>query len=294
MRLARLGALAVLASLVAGCLDASVPSAAPTPTRAPDPTPTVTTYQLGTTVWYEGLLLHFDQAIATLDDRGGPVQVMLRFENPEAEAGELDGGIHLVIDGKRLEPNRDSRIPAAPPNAKVDVLLTYELQGVASADAAMIEIGVAPQHLAYVPLTPAAGAAVVYAPVPFGPTGSATAADLRITLHDGLLRWDLPDWSQELTADLAALTLSYDVTYSGSFSGGLPFTFDNVALRLPDGKVVGPRRDGHSQSLDLIGPGKTKKALISRFEIPSGAKGKFALLVRNGGVEKAIPFTVPG
>ena len=57
-----------------------------------------------------------------------------------------------------------------------------------------------------------------------------------------MLRWDLPDWSQELDASLEALTLTYDVTYTGDFAGGFAFTGDNVALRLPDGN--GRRRHG--------------------------------------------------
>jgi len=123
-------------------------------------------------------------------------------------------------------------------------------------------------------------------------SGSATSGTLKLTLRAGLLRWDLPDWSQELDASLQALTLTYDATYSGGFTGGFAFTGDNVALRLPDGTVVAPRRDGHSQSVELIGAKKTKKGLSSRFEIPAGLTGQFNLLVRNGSTEKSIPFTI--
>ena len=84
------------------------------------------------------------------------------------------------------------------------------------------------------------------------------------------------------------------MTYAGDFAGGFAFTGENVALRLPDGTVVSPRRDGHSQSVELIGARKTKKNLFSRFEIPAGMIGEFALLVRNGATEKAIPFTIGG
>lgn len=294
----RIGARAVLAALlaalVAGCLDAAVPTAAPTNARPPDPTPTITTYELQTDVWYEGLLLHFDRAIATLDDKGGPVEVLLRVENSGDEAGELDGGIRLTVGETRAEATRESRVPTVPAHGIVGVVLTFELQGVASAENAVVEIGDAPQHIALVPLTPAAGAPVVFEPLALDLTGSATSADLRITLRHGLLRWDLPDWSQELVDTLQALTLTYDVTYIGSFAGGASFTRENVALRLPNGKVIGPRRDGHSQSVDLIGAGKTKKDLFSRFEIPAGATGKFALIVRNGGKETTLTFTIGG
>lgn len=297
MTIGRLGAaaaLALVAATLAGCLDAATPSAAPTPTRAPDPTPTVTTYELGTTVWYEGLLLHFDRAIATLDDRGGPVEVTLRIENPEAEAGELDGRVRLNVGGTRAEATRESVVPPVPAKGTVSVILTYELQGIPSVDAAVIEVGDTPLHIGRVPLTPAAATPVLFEPVAFELTGGATSADLRIILRRGLVRWDLPDWSQELGSGLRVLTVTYDVSYVGSFVGGLPFTRANVALRLPDGSVISARRDGRSQSLELIGPNRTKKNLFSRFEIPNVATGRYALLVRNAGTEKAIPFTIGG
>ena len=125
-------------------------------------------------------------------------------------------------------------------------------------------------------------------------TPQRTLWSLRITIRGAVLRWDLPDWSEELNADLAVLTLTYDVTYLGDFSGGFAFTGDNVALRLPTNTMVESRQDGHSQSVELIGPGKTKKGLFSRFELPSGMTGRFALVVRNGSASKAIPFVVGG
>ncbi len=280
-----------MAAILAGCLDASVSTPAPTPTRAPEPTSTVTTYQLGTTVWYEGLLIHFDQAKATLE-RGGTIEMMLRIENPTADTGELDGGIHLIIGTIRAEPNRNSQIPTVPANGTVDVVLTYELQDVVSADSAVIEVGTAPLHVGRVPFTPTAATPTVFQPIASTLSGTGAATDLRITLRRSELRWDLPDWSQELDQSLRVLTLIYDVTYTGSFAGGLAFTGDNVALRLPNGTVVRSRKDGHSQSIELIGSSRTKKDLLSRFEVPSGATGKFALIVRNGGTEKAIPFTI--
>jgi hypothetical protein len=145
-----------------------------------------------------------------------------------------------------------------------------------------------------VPLTSRGGEPAFLEPVELTLKGAAAASDLKITIHAGELRSDLPDWSQELSSSLEALTLTYDASYTGTFGGGFAFTGDNIALRLPDGTIVGPRRDGHSQSVELIGPRKTKKGLFSRFEIPSGATGQFALLVRNGATQKALVFTIGG
>jgi len=295
--LRRVAGLIAAASLLAGCLDQPVQSTTPTVAPTPEPTPITTTYQLDTTVWYEGLLVHVDTVTATLDERGGPVQVRLQLENPTDTDSDLDGRILLKADATSAEPpiapTRESKVPTAPANGVAPAVLDYELQGIASLDKAVLLIGEAPLHVARVPLTEGGGAAVVFEPATLKVAGSNIAGDLRLTLRRGVLRWDLPDWSQELDAKIAVITLTYDATFAGSFSGGFPFTADNVALRLPDGTWVAPRRDGHSQSIELIGAGKTKKNLSSRFEVPSGTTGSFALVVRDGDASRVIPFKVP-
>ena len=287
--------LAIALALVASaCGDSTVPTLGPVTTSPPEPTPIVKVYDLGATVWYEGLIIHVDTATATLDERGGPIEVDLRIENPNGDVGQLDGAIQLVLGKTRIDPNEDSEVPLVPPNSSMPAQLTYDVQGATSVDGAVVEIGNAPNHIGRVPLTATAGAVAAFEPQDLTLKGTGAAADLKISLTSGGLRWDLPDWSQELDASLAALTLTYDVTYTGSFAGGFAFTGDNVALRLPNGTVVKPRQDGHSQSIELIGAKKTKKSLFSRFEVPSGMSGKFALLVRNGSSTKAIVFTIGG
>ena len=296
-RVRRLAALAMAVTLLAGCIDAPVPSATPTPTPSPEPTPTTITYQLGATIWYEGLIIHVDDAVATLDQRGGPVEVSLRIENPGDDEGELDGRIRLLVDVTSSDPpveaTRESKVPTIPAHGIAPALMTYELQGIASVEKGVVLIGEDLQHVARIPLTAAGGDLLDLEPVALRVSGAGTAGDLRLTLRSGVLRWDLPDWSQELVAGLDALTLTYDITYLGSFSGGFAFTGDNVRLRLPNGMVIGPRRDGHSQSIELIGAGKTKRGLFSRFEIPSGMTGRFGLIVRNGKATRTIAFNLP-
>ncbi len=284
--------LALAAATLAGC-DSGQASAAPTPTRVPEPTPVTTRYELGTTVWYEGLVLRFDRATAILDDRGGPVEVIVRVENEAVDPVDFNAPIRLLVAGQTIEPTRESRVATVPAGGQVGAVMTYELQGVSSVDEAVVQVGLEPQHLAIVPLTPAAGEPVVFQPVELDLAGTGTAGDLKISLKRGVVRWDLPDWSQELSADLQALTLTYSVSYLGEFTGGFAFTGDNVYLRLPDDSIVNPRRDGHSQSVELIGAEKTKDGLFSRFEIPAGMTGKFALFVKNGEARTGIVFTIP-
>ncbi|MBI2782386.1 MAG: hypothetical protein HYX55_11410 [Chloroflexi bacterium] len=285
---------AALGTGLGGCLDANVPSAAPTTVPSPEPTPVTTTYQLGTQVWYAGLVVTVDRVTATLDARGGIVEVLVGVANPSADAAELNAAFTLLAGGTRVEPTRDSRVPEVPGSGSVAAVLTFELQRIPSVDDAILEIGTSPAHLGRVPLTPRAGTAVSFKPVELNLGGTATASSLKVTLQGGLLRWDLPDWSQELDASLQALTLTYDVTYAGDFAGGLAFTGENVALRLPDGTVISARRDGHSQSVELVGARKTKKGLFSRFEIPAGLTGSFALVIKNAGTTKTIAFAIGG
>jgi hypothetical protein len=291
---ATLAALALVAAVAVGACDAPAPTVAPTPTRAPEATPTTTVYELATDVWYEGLVLHVGQATTVLDARGGTIEVYATIENPEPEPSSLDAAISLTVGGTRVEPTRDSQVPTIPGGESRLALFTFELQEIGSAADAVLEIGAEPSHVAKVPFTEAAGAPVVFRPIDLELRGSGAAGDLRLALKRAVVRWDLPDWSEQLPAGKRAITITYDASYTGSFSGGFAFTGENVALRLPGGDVVEARRDGHSQSVELIGAGKTKRDLFSRFEIPAGAKGEFALLVRVGSSERAIRFTIEG
>jgi hypothetical protein len=293
--LARHIALALAIGLVVGACDDGAPSlGAPSPTREPEPTPITTTYDLGASIWYEGLVLHIDRATSTLDARGGPVEVEVRVENPGVDTAELQATIFLRVDGEPIEPTRESRIPPIPAEGQVTSIMTYELQGVTSVDDATVQVGAAPSHLAFAPLTAAGGIAVSLEPQTLLLTATGTAGDLRITLTGGLQRWDLPDWSQELAADRQAITIDYEATFEGDFPGGFAFTAENVALRLPDGTDVAPRADGHSQSVELIGAGKTKRRLFSRFEIPDSVAGEVQLVVTDGDEEALIPLVIPG
>ena len=284
--------LAAAVVLVAGCLDAPVASVQPTPTRAPEPTPTISTYVPDVTVWYEGLVLTLERVVAELDAFGGPVTASVHIENPGADLGELNGPIRFVIGETVIEPTRESVVPSVPAGGSADVVLEYDVQGMSSISAAVVQVGEDSFHLGRVPLTAEGGDTTTLEPRALELRGTGTAGTLRATLRKGLLRWDLPDWSEELDVSKAALTVTYDVTYIGSFTGGYPFTGDNIRLRLPNGTVVGPRRDGHSQSVELIGRGKTKANLSTRFEIPSGMYGQYRLIIKDQAAEKAIPFTI--
>lgn len=290
----RLAAIAAVAVIVAGCLGDAPASFAPSPTREPEPTPITTTYDVSGTVWYEGLVLHIDRATSVLDARGGPVDVTIRVDNPNVDGAELQATIFLVVGGEPIRPTRESRIPPIPAEGQVSSVITYELQAVTSIDDASVQVGEAPNHIAVVPLTSAGGAAVTLEPRPLGLTGTGRAGDLEITLTEGLRRWDLPDWSQELPADRQVILVTFSATFVGDFTGGFPFNAaTNVALRLPDGTDVPPRADGHYRPVELIGPGRTKRNLTTRFEIPADVVGAMSFVVIDGDEEQVIPLVIP-
>lgn len=293
MTVARPAALLLSALLLAGCFGDAAPSAPPTPSRAPAPTPVTTTYELAATVWYGGLILIVDRAVAVLDERGGSVAVEARLQNPGEEPATLAGPIRLEVDGEAFDPTRETQIPEVAPGATTALAVEFDVVGHRSADAAAIVVGRDGEHQPRVPFGPAGGELAAFRPVSFELTGNGSAGSLRLRLRQAELRWDLPDWGQQLPSSRASLTIVYDATYLGSFAGGFPFTGENVALRLPDGTLVQPRPDGRSQSIELIGPGRTRRELRSRFEIPAGLTGRFALIAIDGGSRRAIVFAVP-
>lgn len=282
-----------IALAVAGCGGEAPPTAAPTPTRAPEPTPVVTTYEIGATLWYEGLVVHVDRVTSTLDARGGPVDVTITVENPNPDPAELQSTVFLLAGNELIRPTRESEVPPIPQEEQVTAVLTYELQGLSTIIDAVVRLGEPPSHVASVPITRRGGTAVTLEPRTFALTGEATAGELRVSLTSGLQRWDLPDWALELPVDRQAISVTFDATFTGDFPGGFAFKADNIALRLPDGTDVAPRADGHSRPVELIGPGKTKRKLTARFEIPSDVTGPILFVVIDGDEEATIPLVIP-
>ena len=283
---------AIIAATAVGC-DAEVPSASPTLAPTAEPTAVMTRYPLNADVWYAGLQVTFGQATATLDARGGSVEIEATFKNPGPYAAALAAPIVLIAGDDSYELRRGTELPEVPSGDSADLTLAYDMLGRSSVDDAVIRIGAAGNHQALVPLRSETGPLVTLEPLAVAATGSGVAGELTVALESGVLRWDLPDWGAELPLGSEALTLTYNVTYTGKFAGGFAFTGANVALQLPDGTMVEPRKDGRSQSIEALGPGATVLA-STRFEIPAGTRGSFGLLVNDGSSTTTIGFSVDG
>lgn len=288
------GGLAVLvgALLMAAC-GPEAPSPTPSPTAFVQATPTITTYHLNTGVWYAGLVLTFGTTTAELDAHGGRVSVEALIKNPNRDDRTLAAPIHLDAGGAVFEPTRESVLPTIPAGLSASTTLDFEVVGLASVDDAVLIVGAPGDHLGVVPFGEGVPP-VTLEPVAFKPSGTVAAGELRLALRSGELRWDLPDWAEELPSGSAALTLTYDVTNKGTFSGGNPLTERNVELRLPDGTLLRPRADGRSQSTVLLRPGRTAQGLFSRFEIPAGLSGTCVLILHDAGDEAKLRFKLPG
>jgi hypothetical protein len=287
------GLLCVIA-LVVGACSPDAPSATSGPTTAPLATPTQTLYGLNTTVWYAGLELTFTSATAVFDPTGGTVSVLGRFDNPGTDDQQLAAPIRITAGSQGFDPVHGTELPTVPAGGSAPVLISFDVPGRGSVDDAVIRVGRSEDNQALIPFANGPIKPVTLEPVTLEVKGFADAGDLRVVLKAGELRWDLPDWNTELPVGHAALTLTYDAAYRGTFSGGLAFTGDNVSLTLPDGSSVLPRRDGRSQTVTLLLPGKAQPRLSSRFEIPSGKPGTYKLVIHNGSATGTIPFTVPG
>jgi hypothetical protein len=285
--------LVAIVSVTAVACDAAAPSASPTVAPTAEPTAVVTRYPLNADVWYAGLQLTFGEATATLDARGGSVEIETTFKNPGPFAASLAAPIVLAVGAESYELRRGTELPSVASGGTADLTLAYDILGRSSVDDAVLRIGDPANHQAVVPLRPGTASLVSLEPVAVAATGSAVAGELTVALQSGLLRWDLPDWGAELPLGSEALTLTYNVTYTGKFAGGFAFTGANVALQLPDGTLVEPRKDGRSQSIEALDPGATVLA-ATRFEIPAGTRGAFGLLVNDGTGKATIAFTVDG
>lgn len=287
-------ALAAATALVtAACLtDAPDSSAAPSATLEPEPTPVVTTYHLDTTVWYGGLVLTFGTATAILDAKGGPVEVEVVLANPGEVEAELGGPIRLAARDAAVEPTRETDLPAVPAGGTAAAVVTFEVDGAFYVPAAAIRVGRDSEHQAIVPLVAGPEATpVTLEPLEVEVAVEGRAGSIEVRLTHVELRADLPDWDQELPADVLALTLSYFATLRSDFPGGAAFTTENVRLTLPNGETIGPRRDGHSHSIALLRPNR-RNTISTRFEVPAPGSGAYAFVVSDGSATVSLGFVI--
>jgi len=293
--LRRAGALAGAISIVlAGCLtDAPPPTAQRTPTATPEATATVTSYRLDRSVWYGGFVMTFVTATATLDAKGGPVVVEAVIGNPGDDDATMDGPVVLAAGALTVESTRESVLPLVLAHDLAKATFVFDVAPDFDLAAAEIRVGREEEHQAIVPLAAASTSTVDLRPLAHDLAVEGQAGSLLVQLHGAELRADLPDWRLELDDGVLALSLTYDATYRATFSGGLPFTAANVGLRLADGTVLEPRRDGHSQSVLVLEPGVRAVALRSRFEVPAPGLGPYVLVIRDGAATADLPFEIP-
>lgn len=283
---------AAVALVLAGCLSDAAPTPAPTATPEPEPTPVVTTFELDTTAWYGGLVLTFWTATATLDAKGGPVEVDVTVANPGEAEASFEGPIRLTSADAVVEPTRETVLPVVPPGGTAAAIVTFDIDGDFDIQAATIRVGRDAEHQAIVPLVAGPGAApVTLEPLEVEVAVDGRAGSISVELYHLELRADLPDWGQELPRDVLALTLSYYATFRSDFAGGAAFTTENVRLVLPDGTRIGPRRDGHSHSIALLRPNR-RNAISTRFEIPAPGDGSYKLAVSDGTATVDLPFVI--
>lgn len=289
----RLALLALATSLAIAACSPDEPASSVGSTELPLPTPAVTRYELNTTVWYAGMVLDFGSATTIFDPTGGTVTVLVRISNPSTDDRTFDVPVRITAAAQGFDPVSGTEPPLVPAGGAVDELITFDVPGRPSVDDAVIRIGASEANQAIVPFGSGPVKLATLEPVTLAVNGTANAADLRVTIRSGELRWDLPDWALELPVNTAALTVTYDATYRGTFAGGLAFSGDNVSLVLPDGTTVTSRKDGRSQSVALLLPGKAQTGLSSRFEVPSGMSGTYTLKFVNGSGHGQIPITLP-
>jgi hypothetical protein len=264
------------------------------PTEVPIETPTVTLYELNTTIWYAGLVMDVTSATAVFDPTGGTVTVLAKFENPGPDDVTPSFPIRITAAGAGFDPAHATQLPVVPAGGSADSLISFDVSGRGSLDGAVLRIGRSEANQALIPFGNGPVPIRTLQPVELHVSGTAKSIDLQATLRSGELRWDLPDWSDEEPVNTAALTLTYDVVYKGSSPGGFPFTADSVSLTLPDGSSVRPRGDGRSQSIAQLSQNTPQTGLSSRFDVPANMPGTYTFVIHNGTGKGLVTFTVPG
>jgi hypothetical protein len=266
-------------------VDPGLPSVAPS-------TATVTTVDVGKEAWFAGFHVTFGRATAEIKaGRGGTVKVDATLENTGSDGARLDATVNLVSGGETADEGFDQDIPSVPGGSTGKGTFAFDVEDTFTFDDAVLTLGLPDNQQAVVPLK-AAGEAVTREPVKLTISGSGKAGDLQLDLAGGELRADTPWKHGQQKKGTLVLTIDYSASFKSGFAGGFALTAENVALKLPDGTVVGTIQDGQSQSNELIGPNSTKKGLLSRFEISDPAAGSYTLLVRSFGKEAEIPVTI--
>ncbi|MBF8290269.1 MAG: hypothetical protein HW391_1237, partial [Chloroflexi bacterium] len=159
---------------------------------------------------------------------------------------------------------------------------------------AAIRVGRSEEHQAIVPLARDAQTPVTLEPLAFPLTGKAQAGDLRVTVRNAEIRYDLPDVGLQLPRSSVALILTYDASFRSDFSGGFPFTAANLGLVLPTGETIAARSDGHSAPAVVLPPGTVVAGLQSRFEVPADGIGVYHLVIRDGAVTRSLELSIAG
>jgi hypothetical protein len=191
-----------------------------------------------------------------------------------------------------VEPTRETDLPAVPAAGRAEVVVTFEIDETFVLAEAAVRIGRDTEHQAIVPLVSGPEtAAVTLEPLVIEIAAEGQAGAVLVDVYRLELRADLPDWDQELTSDVLALTLFYHATFRSDFAGGASFTTDNINLRLPDGETIGVRRDGRSHSIALLRPNR-RNTISSRFEVPVPGGGRYGFIVRDGAASVVIPFDI--
>jgi len=134
-------ALVALVTVAAVACDAEAPTASPTAGATAEPTAVVTRYPLNADVWYAGLQLTFGEATATLDARGGSVEIETTFKNPGQFAAALAAPILLTAGEDSYQLRRGTELPSVPSGGSADLTLAFDILGRSSVDDAVLRIG---------------------------------------------------------------------------------------------------------------------------------------------------------
>lgn len=263
--------------------------------------------EIGETVYHAGYKVLLETASYERGDAGsGVVKIFASFENlGPADNAVFDSRVAIRQGGTDYLETVDfgQDLPALVARGIGRGNFAIRVEDTFRFDDATLFLGHPDNNQAIIPLGQASpDELVTLAPEELPVAGEIVAGAITVDVTSVELRADLPYSYSIEDKNHLSLEINFSITADAGNSIG-PGTFldENVALRTPDGSVLGVRPDGQSGVEELLQgtEGTTISDLTVRFDVPKPAAGEYAFVVTGDYAESGgeatgeLGFTVP-
>lgn len=296
------GTILVVALALSGCDDLGGPAfdgGATTPDGSvggeSDAFVSLVTTTVGKSFWYGGFKVTLGEARFGFEGgtTGRVVTIASTFENLGTDTADFVAELVIQTPGRNYVASEYAQTgaPKVPGRTTGTGTLVVPIDTTSFAfQSATLIVGTAANNQARVPLD-GTGTLVDLAPRTLALTGTISASTLKLTAAGADLRYDVPSKHREIAAGKLGLTVAFSVLFDSDFGGGYLFNGNSLALRLPDGSLLG----ADEAPSEIIGPRRSLVDQRVRFLVSSAAAGKYSLVLihtedkKQGELALAIP-----